>query len=559
MKKIISSIILLTFSFVLFGCFTETTTIEFVQTPKSVYTAADLDKLGSDPATRIDNFKSSVIVRITGLGQFFLTDERLLVEGLEGISSRTPGNYTLSVTYNTATIYFQYRIGDEVVGQIPDTTWYNDEDKEFVIYTPEQLLGFATIVNDLQGEYQNEFFEGKTVKLGSDIDLTNYVWTPIGQGPRKSAKLLEANLSLSFNNQIIYKGSSLTVLLNAQGQPVNSDGSTVVATGRDYARISGTDKRFVHLKQDNKVDLYEIDGSLTGAIFKGTFDGQNYTIKGLSDAGYNPTDASFIYPNSYTIVRGYTFGLFGRAAGNVTFKDIKLSEVSISGSYLVNNDIPTFLNNHLDSAGALLGLYQDPSEGTSISIENCEVVSGSIHGYDAIGGLVGRIYYPDSISIKNVKNYASISLTGKKAGGIVGYISALGIALGIENQETKGTTIILDNCKNYGDIYTNNDNEDYYLGGMVSYINSHVDSGKGPFYKSVTVTNCINYGNITLDNSKGKNNMLGGIFQHSRCELRNDVAPNQIYSGNANYGILKYKNTNDTLVTIDDATWGLPK
>lgn len=46
-----------------------------------------------------------------------------------------------------------------------DTSWYNDNDDEFVITTAEQLAGLAELVDG------GKTFEGKTVKLGNDIDL----------------------------------------------------------------------------------------------------------------------------------------------------------------------------------------------------------------------------------------------------------------------------------------------------------------------------------------------------------------------------------------------------
>ncbi len=55
-----------------------------------------------------------------------------------------------------------------------DTSWYNDTDTEFILNTAEQLAGLATLVN------KRNSFEGKTVKLGADIDLSKYVWIPIG-------------------------------------------------------------------------------------------------------------------------------------------------------------------------------------------------------------------------------------------------------------------------------------------------------------------------------------------------------------------------------------------
>ncbi len=54
------------------------------------------------------------------------------------------------------------------------TSWYNDTDTEFVITTAEQLAGLATLVDE------GRTFEGKTVKLGTDVDLASLPFNPIG-------------------------------------------------------------------------------------------------------------------------------------------------------------------------------------------------------------------------------------------------------------------------------------------------------------------------------------------------------------------------------------------
>lgn len=56
----------------------------------------------------------------------------------------------------------------------PDTTWYS-ANKNATITTKEQLAGLAKLVND-------GTFKAKTVALGADIDLSGYVWSPIGTG-----------------------------------------------------------------------------------------------------------------------------------------------------------------------------------------------------------------------------------------------------------------------------------------------------------------------------------------------------------------------------------------
>lgn len=55
-----------------------------------------------------------------------------------------------------------------------DTSWYNGTDTEFTIYTAEQLAGLAELVDD------GNTFEGKTVKLGTDVDLNSLLFEPIG-------------------------------------------------------------------------------------------------------------------------------------------------------------------------------------------------------------------------------------------------------------------------------------------------------------------------------------------------------------------------------------------
>ena len=56
-----------------------------------------------------------------------------------------------------------------------DTSWYNDEDTEFVLTTSAQLAGFAKLVNEgntFCGHYaEDDIRDRKTVKLGADINL----------------------------------------------------------------------------------------------------------------------------------------------------------------------------------------------------------------------------------------------------------------------------------------------------------------------------------------------------------------------------------------------------
>lgn len=62
-----------------------------------------------------------------------------------------------------------------------DTSWYTDHeaDTEYRITTAEQLAGLAQLVNNKTASVS---FEGKTIYLDNDLDLSGYQWTPIGNG-----------------------------------------------------------------------------------------------------------------------------------------------------------------------------------------------------------------------------------------------------------------------------------------------------------------------------------------------------------------------------------------
>ena len=62
-----------------------------------------------------------------------------------------------------------------------DTSWYTSapDASEYHISTAEQLAGLAQLVNDKTASVS---FEGKTIYLDNDLDLSGSQWTPIGDG-----------------------------------------------------------------------------------------------------------------------------------------------------------------------------------------------------------------------------------------------------------------------------------------------------------------------------------------------------------------------------------------
>ncbi|MDP6770407.1 MAG: right-handed parallel beta-helix repeat-containing protein, partial [Anaerolineales bacterium] len=127
---------------------------------------------------------------------------------------------------------------------------------------------------------------------------------------------------------------------------------------------------------DNNAGFSPIGGLTTK--FTGTYDGQGYTIDGLT-IDRSSTD------------RG---GLFGSTNG-ATISNVGVINVSIKGQYYV---------------GALVGVT------TSTNIATC-YSTGSVTGTGQIGGLVGM--NTNSSSITN--SYSKCSVSGSDDGGLVGY------------------------------------------------------------------------------------------------------------------------------------------
>ncbi len=60
-----------------------------------------------------------------------------------------------------------------------DTGWYNETETEFHLKTAEQLAGLAQLVN---ARGNGNTFEGKTIYLENDLDLSGHIWESIGTG-----------------------------------------------------------------------------------------------------------------------------------------------------------------------------------------------------------------------------------------------------------------------------------------------------------------------------------------------------------------------------------------
>ena len=178
MKKIFMFLSIMVFALVLFSCSDDVNTLEWVDLPDSVYIqgTTDLDDIKDDVRVKINN-------QTYTLGQALdLPDVTV-----SGFSTDTLGKGIITITYKSLTIYYTYDVvidvpSDEPV--VPSTAWYDGEGKAspYTLNSIADLYGLAKIVNE-----QKHNFAGEVVNLAVDIDLSEKVWTPIGESARKKS------------------------------------------------------------------------------------------------------------------------------------------------------------------------------------------------------------------------------------------------------------------------------------------------------------------------------------------------------------------------------------
>lgn len=401
MKKIknLSILLLVLISMVtLVGCFAlePDTEITFVTLPKSTYT------VGYDVAQA----KNDIVVQVKSSSGTFVMNLNSSELTVTGLDFSTPGQKTLTIAYGTVSINYSYLVVDDSTSNQDeaDISWYtaNPDATTFRLYDVADMLGFAQIVNgtakDESDQPIKDTFVGKTVLLMADIDLSETVWVPIGEGPRE---------------HLLVGGDQLYAVPN-----------TDLYTGFE-AYIQGTGF------------IFEASSVKVGGFFMGTFDGQNHKIIGLSDFGYVPAASEYQSSAFGGVINGATFGLFGRVS-NATLKNIQFEDVNITGFAAYNTDTQTDLFAHNDSVAALVGY-----SWLNIEVDNVHVNSGSIKANTAAAGIVGRAYggsatapvrfNPDFVvKITNCSNAARIEVERQHVAHLVGYSHVKGSKLDIQ-------------------------------------------------------------------------------------------------------------------------------
>ena len=237
--------------------------------------------------------------------------------------------------------------------------------------------------------------------------------------------------------------------------------------------------------------VYRRDINAKSSVFQGTFDGQGHTITGLTNTGFKISSVfsggNDTTPEGY---KEYVFGLFG-SVYNATIKKIVMANVNIDLGCDEKEKVVG------DSIGAIVG-FAAGDETTGVTIDSCKVISGSIVGYDAVAGIVGRSYSVKT-TINKCENAATVTAI-RRAGGILGFA-----------RFPDAKDVAITNCKNIGNVkQTGTPTTDPAQKGQEGNYGYYMVAGlaiyqRGSSGKVIDITGSSNKGTVTLTVPAGTN------------------------------------------------------
>lgn len=240
-----------------------------------------------------------------------------------------------------------------------DTSWYNESDTEFTLMSAEALAGFGKLVDE------GNTFEGKTVKLGADIDLylldeneEKVSFNPIGYG---------------YN--VVFKGT-----FDGQGHTISNLYQNGWALGYSYSTEAGglfasvVDATIQNLNIDGAEIVMEcIDMGIVVGYSYGNCAYENITVTNSSIANY----------------QRYTGGVVGEVNGTQTFKNVDVADTVTVASLWGDFDA---------SLGGIIGgkygeadiTFEDCDVACCIDAQSDVVSSYQWYAYRRAGMLIGN-------------------------------------------------------------------------------------------------------------------------------------------------------------------------
>ena len=257
-----------------------------------------------------------------------------------------------------------------------DTSWYTDHktDTEYHFTTAEQLAGLAQLVNDKTASVS---FEGKTIYLDNDLDLSGSQWTPIGDGSNhvrffagtfdgQHHKIMNLNHHYTGNEVVrnglfgvVSDGGTLKNLLVIDADIDSNDGSLIAGILADWVNGGTVENCYTSGKIENNV----------GSKFVGGLIGQCTWSTQVKGCG---SDATVISTESNEDDVDTVGGLIGQWENSADSSSI--TDCWFGGSVSCNNIY--------SAVGGILGANFENFSGNKpgVIIKNCIVATKNITG-----------------------------------------------------------------------------------------------------------------------------------------------------------------------------------
>lgn len=464
--------------------------------------------------------------------------------------------------------------------------WYlaNPDADEFYISTPAELFGMAYLVNTeiedppLSGWVYNVAFEGKTINLVNDIDLSTLnpaytnptytygeQWRAMGWGSYDepdtgpgSPGYAPFKGTLDGNGYIISglaDYSLFGLIKSATIQNLATSGTLTTRTIiREQHRIAGVvnqaiDSNLINLKSDVTLIYSMLSPTPVGGIvgeavgdtviidceFKGTLDNTNLNaapvggiIGSVGSAYFDATVTVIDCVNYADLIAGHKGGgivggtsdhLYTKSQNIVIENCVNYGDITDAGTV----DIAGFATGGILGASSCLF----DSGPMSVSIEDCAnygTINGGIH---YAGGIAGYVQQGNLLSIINSYNRGDVTSASIRAvGGIIGRVDNADGAY-IANTYDTGTV---------------NAGSGTNVGGFIGLINGGTVDSVNNYYLDTSASGAVNSETYT------------GVTAKTSAEMKDPTFAAQL--GNAytpvteNYPVLTWQTQTNTTTTV---------
>lgn len=240
-----------------------------------------------------------------------------------------------------------------------------------------------------------------------------------------------------------------------------------------------------------------VAGGIVGNVFVSATGSEKYMSRGAT--------ITKCENNGIVEAQLYAGGIAGQVSNDHNDYCVTVSE-SINNGTVSAKEYTGGIIGHLNCVG-------ENESAESIVVESCENKADLSNG--TVGGIIANFMSQNGdVKIKNCINSGNLKADGQNCAGIIAYW--------IMNSKPSESKIIVDSCKNTGNIVTALNG-----GGIISYMDMPVCLEMGESVE-ISITNCNNSGSVSTD---AINAYIGGVLGNWGMENIQTVIDNCTNSG----------------------------